>query len=119
MAPTALAGVREQDQDAALERASALADSYLAQRYPVPLARWGGDLLRVVCDVAAYDLLTQKPINVPAEPWTPRVRYEDALRWLDRVARGELRPSNLPTSTEPPRRTGAPVVLSDKPRGWN
>ena len=118
LSENALDGVTEEAQAAALERASAVADGYIGMRFTVPLTSWGGDLVRVVCDIAAYDLLTQRPINVPAEPWTPRVRYEDAVQWLEKVSRGEIKPANVVTSPTPPRREGTPVVVSQKPRGW-
>lgn len=70
----------------ALEQASAEIDSYLCGRYPVP---WS-DVPRVLagrcCDIARY-LLCGAGTQMTEEI---RLRYEDATRYLERVADGKI-----------------------------
>ncbi|MBG6246705.1 hypothetical protein CS369_21905 [Candidatus Symbiopectobacterium sp. 'North America'] len=68
----------------ALARASAEIDSYLVGRYPVPWPDTPGVLVGRCCDMARYFLCgagTQVTEQI-------RERYEDAVRYLERVADG-------------------------------
>ena len=68
----------------AITDASAEIDGYLATRYQLPLASTPGVLVRVCADLARYQLCGDKvPENV-------RVRYEDAVLLLKRMAKGEV-----------------------------
>ncbi len=70
--------------DGALTRASAEIDSYLVGRYPVPWSDTPGVLVGRCCDMARYFLCgsgTQMTEQI-------RERYEDAVRYLERVADG-------------------------------
>lgn len=89
----ALAGVDAGDQYAALEAASALVDSYLRVRYSLPLRSWGRELVRVTALIAAYDLMSRRGYD-PTRPGQEnlRMRYEDAIRWLEGVAAGKVDP---------------------------
>lgn len=112
----ALAGVPEADQDAALEAASDLADSYLAARYTLPLVSWQDDLRRAVCAIAAYDLMVRRGFSPQGADEQLRLRYEDALRWLDLVARGLVSPA---IEDSAPGDDGAgPVGYTRPKRGW-
>ena len=87
-------------QDAALVAASAIADSYLQSRYDLPLTNWGQDLVRVVCQIAAYDLLTSKGFNPATGPdENIRQRYLDALAWLQEVSQGKQTPAYVVDSS--------------------
>ena len=88
-----LASIPEAEQEAALEAASALADSYLRARYDLPLASWGRGLTRAVTLIAAYDLMSRRGYD-PTRPGQEnlRMRYEDAIRWLEGVAAGKVDP---------------------------
>lgn len=68
----------------ALNRASAEIDSYLVGRYPVPWPDTPGVLIGRCCDIARY-LLCGADKQMTEEV---RTRYEDAVRYLERVADG-------------------------------
>ncbi|GAB6124323.1 gp436 family protein [Humidesulfovibrio idahonensis] len=68
----------------ALERASSEADTYLAARYPLPLASVPQALAAVVCDIARYRLSGGETTET-----TPIAdRYKAAVTWLKDVAAG-------------------------------
>jgi len=81
--------------DAALLRASSEADSYLARRYPVPIASPVPPVLvAAVCDIARYRLT-----GGPASETDPILeRYRQAIQWLSRVADGK---ADLPGQSLP------------------
>jgi phage gp36-like protein len=104
----ALANVSTTMQDAALDAASATADSYLQSRYVLPLVTWGVDLKRAVCIIAAYDLLTTRgysPAGNVDENF--RQRYLDVLKWLGEVRSSEATPSQITDSSTPDAEAGA------------
>ncbi|WP_292963650.1 gp436 family protein [Novosphingobium sp. UBA1939] len=68
----------------AIERACAEVDSYLGQRYTVPLA---GDVPVAVAD-AALTIAWYRLHPDAADDKALRLRYEDAVRWLRDVAAG-------------------------------
>ena len=99
--------------------ASDLADGYLARQLTLPLSEWGDDLRRHVCAIAAYDLMTQRGYNPEGGDSNLRLRYEDAVRWLERVASGTVRPAvtdSTPTSST--AMPSGPVVRTSSKRGW-
>lgn len=73
------------DIEDALDRASSLADSYIAKWIPALIAAAAVPRLLVqhVCDIAVYLLAGQRATE------TMRTRYEDALRWLREVQAGK------------------------------
>ncbi|TKI08661.1 gp436 family protein [Martelella alba] len=75
-----------------LERASSRIDSYLAGRYPVPWPDTPGILVGICCDIARYELTGAETQNTEEI----RERYEDALRYLERVADGRITLGRLP-----------------------
>lgn len=112
----ALQGVPQGDIALALEAASALADSYLRARYRLPLQSWGRELARAVVAIAAYDLMSRRGFN-PERPEDEnlRLRYEDAIRWLEAVAAGRIDPGVV--QAPPPGETGA-YHATTTPRKW-
>lgn len=117
----ALEGITVEDQDAALSAASSVADGYLASRYTLPLTSWGDDLRRAVCLIAAYDLMTRRGYNPEGGDEQLRLRYEDAIRWLERVADGKVTPPAEDSSTAGTSASaglGSPEVRSGTKRGW-
>jgi phage gp36-like protein len=75
---------------AALSAASAVADSYIQGQYILPLSFWGMDLVRVVCIIAAYDILTSRGYGaMQGADENIRKRYEDAIQWLRDVGVGK------------------------------
>lgn len=69
---------------AALARASEEIDSYIAVRYPLPLAETPGLLKGFCIDIALYRLASTR--NVVSEEH--RQRYEDAIKHLEKIAKG-------------------------------
>lgn len=78
--------------DGALNRASAEIDSYLAGRYPVPWPDTPRILVGRCCDIGRY-LLCGGGTQMTEEI---RVRYEDAIRYLERVADGRITLGKMP-----------------------
>ncbi|MGX5053120.1 gp436 family protein [Enterobacter asburiae] len=69
-----------------LQSASDRIDSYLGARYTLPLVDVPGALRDYCCDIARY-LLTGNEHQCTEEI---RLRYEDAVSWLKRVADGKI-----------------------------
>ncbi|HEX2864979.1 MAG TPA: DUF1320 domain-containing protein [Deinococcales bacterium] len=116
-------GFTDDDLSTALEDASALADGYLSARFALPLTAHGPDLTSAVTRIAAYNLLVGRGFS--PQPGTPdeqvRLRYEDAVKWLEGVSRGLVSPAGLVDSTPPnpePGDLGEPLVTSRPRRGW-
>lgn len=106
-------------QDSALAAASETADSYLANRYSMPLSSWTDALRRVVCDLAAWDLSGAKAVGSDGTPTLWRLRYLDALAWLKSVRDGEISPPGIVDSGAPSGPEKLVVLVdSDTPRGW-
>lgn len=115
----ALTDVTATVQDENLDAASALADSYLASRYTLPLISWGDDLIRAVCVIAAWDILAGTRGFDPEAlgDQAVRMRYEDIIKWLEAIAAGDVTPSGIVDSST----AASPMVAaawSDTERGW-
>lgn len=102
-------------QDAKLMEASELVDGYLRQQFQLPLTRWGSDLVRKVCDVAAYYLVCVRGFNPEADGHY-LANFESAEKWLLQVSKGLISPDVVDGSTgaEPGRQAdaAAPLVYS-------
>lgn len=92
--------------DEALLRAASEADSYLARRYPVPIASPVPPVLvAAVCDIARYRLT-----GGPASETDPILaRYRQVIKWLERVADGK---ADLPGQSLPGEGSTAGVAFS-------
>lgn len=109
------------EREAAIGAASDVANGYLGQRYTLPLTAWGDDLRLAVCSISAFNLMGGQGFNpdgLTAEYLGKR--HDDAVRWLERVARGMISPPAIQDSTPPEeeRADCGPLVESDPPRGW-
>lgn len=85
----------------ALADASAEIDGYLAARYRLPLPTVPALLARIACDIAVYRLLTLRRMGDIEDA---RVRYEDARRLLEAIAKGVVSlglPADLPETQRP------------------
>lgn len=69
----------------AIADADAEIDAYLATRYALPLASVPALLARMACDIARYRL------HAEGAPERIRKTYEDAVRDLKAVARGDIK----------------------------
>jgi len=88
----ALAGVSTVTQDAALEAASGLANAYIVRSgYDLPLSTWPAGLTLHVCGIAAWVLLSTRGFD-PSNPSDKavRMRFDDAIKWLEKVAKGTV-----------------------------
>lgn len=70
--------------DRAIADATATIDSYLAARYPLPLAQVPPVLERYACDMTRYFLHDRSPLEEVTN------RYKDAIRYLEKVAKGDI-----------------------------
>ena len=114
----ALADIAAGDQEAAIDAASAVVDSYLRSRFTLPLTEFGDDLTRATCVLAVYDLLVVRGYNPEAGAADQvRLRYEDVLRWLERVSAGSITPAVTDSSSTGAARA-APRAASNTARGW-
>lgn len=119
----ALTPVSTPDQNNALIAASALADSYLGQRFRLPLSSWGTDITKAAAEIAAY-LVMKKRGWSPGAADAEQIReaYDDALKWLRDVGQGKATPFGVvETGTGPqPSDTGqdAPFVLQPAQGGF-
>lgn len=100
----------------ALSDADAEIDGYLATRYSLPLASVPAVLVRLGADIARYRLYDD------GVPETVRVRYQDAVALLKRMASGEVQVAGsaaLPVAAggnavlvSTPERVFSPAVLA-------
>jgi phage gp36-like protein len=68
----------------ALADADAEIDGYLASRYALPLTTVPAVLARIACDIARYRLWEDRASE------EVRLRYEDARRTLESIAKGQV-----------------------------
>lgn len=116
LAPGAIGSVDYTTQLRALERASRVADTYLRDRYTLPLyCPIDQSLVDAVVQIASWRLMSRRGFdpNMPGDA-TIRVGYEDAIKWLTRIANGQAQicvTQSNPASYQP-------EVGSTAPRGW-
>lgn len=103
-------------QNAALTRASALADTYLRDRYHLPLAEpYDAALIDAVCQIASYRLMTLRGYNPDSgADRVIRQGYDDAIEWLTRVARGQAT-LDVREATPPAEQ---PAIITSEPVGF-
>lgn len=104
---------------AALEEASALADSYLAgQTQGLPLTTWGVDLRAGVCRIAAWKLLQGlRGYDAAGAGNAYKTGRDEVVAWLKDVAAGKAKVSGGGSNTAPTQTTGARVSTRES-RGW-
>lgn len=118
----ALSGISTAAQEAAIDAASALADSYLRSRYTVPLTSYGVDLTQQVCALAAEMLLTTRGFDATrANGDAVTLRADNARAWLRDVSAGRAAVSGgnaAPAAVSIARASTAPTTASTGERGW-
>lgn len=122
----ATSGLADADINDAIAGASAMADSYIANRgYSLPLTAWGQDLARAVCQIAAWDVLVHLRGVNPEDAAHAAIAKgrDDATAWLRDVAKGLANLSTVETTTARAKAGVArvfSVVGSDgeSTRGW-
>lgn len=129
-APAVIANVTVGNQQAALDAAADLADSYLSARFAVPLQVAPPALKRAVCAIATWDMLCQKGFNPEGSNGVWETRSERAEAWLARVAAGKAGlPSVNPGTPDvsgdvvvqasaDPENDGSFIVAAPSARGW-
>lgn len=103
--------------NAALADADAEIDGYLVGQYLLPLPSVPKNLTMLACDIARYKLYDDRVTEQVAK------RYDDAVKYLRSVGKGELSlgldPANQPAATtggpatDGPERTFSKDTLSD------
>jgi phage gp36-like protein len=71
----------------AIESGAEEIDSYLGSRYDLPLSSTPPVLGRLNADIAAYNLYARVKEDIPA---TRQTRYDNAIKFLQKVADGKL-----------------------------
>lgn len=88
--------VRTAAIDEALDRASEYADSFISNRFQLPLTAWGGDLRDAVGAIATYRLMNRMGYQPGGEDTKDiRDRYKDAVSWLTEVVKGRVTPTAI------------------------
>jgi phage gp36-like protein len=99
----------------ALDARSAEADSYFRARYVLPLTAWDANVRRVVCELAALDVLGVAGFNPQGNDEYFTRRAERALGWLKSVGAKRVHPD----VTESGAPVDGAVVVSPPARGWD
>ncbi|MGL5344847.1 MAG: gp436 family protein [Plesiomonas sp.] len=103
-------GINEDVMAAALLRASAEIDGYLVARYPTPWPDTPRILVGRCCDIARYHLATASR-KCSDEI---RMRYEDTIRFLEKVASGAIGLGRTPSGE--PIKSGSQMRFVSTPR---
>ena len=126
----ALVNIPAGTQNEFLTKASGLIDSYLRAQHKLPLAApYPDEIIRVCVVLSAYDLIQYRGYNPDEYDANFRLRYEDAVRWLEQLAAGTVSLSELADATgsihegRPRVQTGGANVVQGpgkpgKARGW-
>lgn len=120
----ALQGVSSIDLEDGLISASDMIDSYLSNRFTLPIIVWGRDTRGACAAIAAYNMLAGRGFNPQAGSADEqvRLRYEDAIRWLKDCARGLATPAGIQDSTPAIDaglvETESPLFVTTSKRGW-
>ena len=121
ISPAAIANVASGDIDVALQAASDRISEAFPAQWKLPLTQWSMSITEKTCEIAAYKLLSVRGYN-PAAGADPIVRlnYEDAMKWIEMVAKGLLTPDVTDSSTMPVEGQPSflPLPISSRSRGW-
>jgi phage gp36-like protein len=100
---------------------SAMADGYLQSsgRIKLPLTAWGVDLKQAVAKLCAWEIMVVLVGHNPDDPnnFVWRDRRDEALKWLENVARGLVMPVGIVDATPSIVSDGAEIYTEAK-RGW-
>lgn len=111
------------DRHEAIRGASRLIDSYLRSRFKLPLTQIGEDIRRACWTIAAYDLMSSRGFNPEsnAAQENLRRRYDDTIRWLERIADGRAVPDVTDSSSGAQEGVApaGPRITSASQRGWS
>lgn len=114
-------------QDRQLIAASQKIDSYLTNRYAVPLSgtvgppnTYPGQFVQAAVSLARWEFLTWLGFNPDPDNFDNSYKqsYDATIRWLENIAKGVVSVDLPPpggTGTTP---VGSPVIYSTEARGW-
>ncbi|GEM44825.1 gp436 family protein [Deinococcus cellulosilyticus] len=102
----------------ALEGASEEADSYLAVRYPLPLSSTPKSLKEKVLNIAVYKVWSRKGIAPDSADELIRTNYTDAIKWLEKISKGEVLLTSITLPEESPQGSTGMSVVTRERRGW-
>jgi phage gp36-like protein len=115
--PGAIGDISKGEINMHLARQSAHADTYLGAKVTLPLsAPYDQQLVDAVCQMAAWRIMIRRGFN-PDNNGDAVVRqgYEDAIKWLTRVANGQARLNVIQSAPE----SLQPNVVTNQERGYS
>jgi hypothetical protein len=88
-------------------------------RIKLPLSAWGVDLKQAVAKLCAWEIMVVLVGHNPDDPnnFVWRDRRDEALRWLENVARGLVMPVGI-VDAEPTIVDNGTFIYSEPKRGW-
>ena len=117
---SALTGFSTPQKQSAIDQSAAVVDSYIGNVATLPLATYGEDIRGAEAKICDYELLSRRGYNPDGGgDGNVRLRYEDALAWLNAIAKGSARllaPDNVDAS--PSTYEGGSYVVTRAKRGW-
>jgi phage gp36-like protein len=100
-------GVPDQDViDRGLQASDEICNAYLSSQYSLPVSPVPGVVKNCAIDIAVYKMA----LGRGARTDEMRVRYEDALSMLDKIATGKIGLGLLPTTKLAVDATGNPIT---------
>jgi phage gp36-like protein len=118
MPASALARFTQAEMAAACLASSDEANGYIASAYALPLTAWDRDLRKQVSCMAIYDLLSTHGFDpLSGKDSMIETRQKGAIKWLDRLANGQIRPVGIIDSA-PEVREQSVYVETWQARGW-
>ncbi len=118
----AFSDVEPDNQDAGIVGASAFIDSYIGNRFVLPLVSYGADYKRCCAIISAYDLIfATRGVNPDEDgPKDPLLlRYEQMIEWLEGIRDGGSSSAVGSPVPVPGTDTGSgALVTSNSMRGW-
>jgi len=80
-------------QQAFLDEANAKIDSYIGAKFKLPLVSWGADLRGASVSMSAFSAIAMRGFDPEDEgDKVFASRKNEALRWLEQIAKGEVTP---------------------------
>lgn len=115
---SAIADMDDEQLASACLSASDEANGYLASAYALPLVKWDSDLRKHVAAMAVADLMAFRGYD-PESGMDKLIQYrrDEAIKWLNRVADGQLKPPGIVDQT-PLVPEQEVYVVSNATRGW-
>ena len=96
---------------------SDVAAGYLNSRFKLPLLRWYADLAGHTAAVSAYRFMVSRGFAPEGHDSQVRMIFDDAIRWFERVAKGEIVPTDIEDSS-PHVDVGKVIITTHRRRGW-